>query len=268
MTQKKNDFADKISIEITKDQKSISSYFGYTEQEIAVIQNTVAKGTSKIELAYFINVCKTAGLNPFMKEIWCYKDKMGNLLVFSGRDGFLAKAQKDPKFNGIRSCEVCENDNFKIDIANNRILHEFGLGDRGQILGAYAIVFRKDGEPTVEFAEFKSYNKGYNAWKTHPAEMIKKVAEVHALKKAFGISGVQSEHDFEIKGEIATPIDTKSNNLNEDVLQALYSEKKAFLNEEQATAVERIINKKEVHSYKRAFDFLNSIFEEKEGGVK
>jgi hypothetical protein len=38
--------------------------------------------------------------------------------------------------------------------------------------------------------------------------MIKKVAETHALKKAFGISGLQCEHDWEFTGDKAYPIDT------------------------------------------------------------
>lgn len=192
----------------TSEQISIANNFGYTGAEVAVIQNTVAKGTTKVELAYFINVCRSVGLNPFVKEIWCYKDNKGSLLVFAGRDGFLAKAQKNPRFNGIRSSEVCKNDNFSIDIANNKIEHTFGLAERGEIIGAYAIVFRKNGEPTIEFADFKFYNKGYNTWKTHPAEMIKKVAETHALKKAFGISGIQSEYDFQENNGIATALNS------------------------------------------------------------
>jgi phage recombination protein Bet len=192
----------------TTEQVSISDNFGYTASEVAVIQNTVAKGTSKVELAYFINVCKSVGLNPFVKEIWCYKDNKNNLLVFAGRDGFLSKAQTNPFFNGIRSSEVCKNDIFSIDIANNKIEHSFGIAERGEIVGSYAIVFRKDGEPTIEFADFKFYNKGYNTWKTHPGEMIKKVAETHALKKAFGISGIQSEYDFQEKNGKVVALNT------------------------------------------------------------
>lgn len=205
-----------IEIDVTESQKSISKNFGYSEQEIAVIQNTVAKGTNKVELAYFINVCKTVGLNPFIKEIWCYKDHRQNLLVFAGRDGFLAKAQKDKNFAGIRSSEVREKDVFSMDIANNIIKHEFGIKDRGSIIGSYAIVFRKDGEPTIEYVDFKTYDRGFGAWKTHPADMIKKVAETHALKKGFGISGIQSEYDFETQGSIVRPINTTVKNDPED----------------------------------------------------
>lgn len=203
--------------------EKVSDITGYKPNEVAVIQQNVAKGTTATELAYFLNVCKTMTLNPFNKEVWCYKDKRGNLLIFAGRDGFLSKAQQNPLFNGIRSCEVRENDEWSIDIANNNIQHIISkkLAERGPIIGAYCIVFRKNGEPTIEFADFDTYNKGYNTWKTHPAEMIKKVSETHALKKAFGISGIQSEYDFEVsKNNIVKPIDTEIINFNdEDILK-------------------------------------------------
>lgn len=197
--------------EVTKqetDYTKLSAQFGWSEGEIATIQHTVAKGTSKVELAYFLSLAKSVGLNPFNKEIWCYKDGKGNLLIFSGRDGFLKKAQQNPTFNGMRSSEVCEKDAFGIDIANNVVNHTITNAERGKIIGAYAIVFRKDGEPTVEWVEFAAYNKGFNAWKTHPAEMIKKVAESHALKKAFGITGVQIEYDYDQKNNTYGAVNT------------------------------------------------------------
>lgn len=242
------------------EQLSISDNFGYTPAEVAVIQNTVAKGTSKVELAYFINVCKSVGLNPFIKEIWCYKDSKGNLLVFAGRDGFLAKAQTNPFFNGIRSSEVCRNDVFKIDIANNKIIHEYGLDDRGDIVGAYAIAFRKNGEPTIEFVDFKFYNKGYNTWKTHPSEMIKKVAETHALKKAFGVSGIQSEYDFKENDGYVVPIgskeDTDEQKLKE--IELLLQLEDLTITEEDRMNIERIVETKEVLSYNKCLKLLNA----------
>ena len=244
----------------TNEQLSISDNFGYTAAEVAVIQNTVAKGTSKVELAYFINVCKSVGLNPFIKEIWCYKDSKGNLLVFAGRDGFLAKAQTNPFFNGIRSSEVCKNDVFKIDIANNKIIHEYGLEDRGDIVGAYAIAFRKNGEPTIEFVDFKFYNKGYNTWKTHPSEMIKKVAETHALKKAFGVSGIQSEYDFKENDGYVVPIgskeDTDEQKLKE--IELLLQIDGLTITEEDRMNIERIVEQKEEISYNKCLKLLNN----------
>jgi phage recombination protein Bet len=203
--------------------EKVSDITGYKPNEIAIIQQNVAKGTTATELAYFLNICKTMKLNPFNKEVWCYKDGRGNLLIFAGRDGFLSKAQQNPLFNGIRSCEVREGDQWSIDVANNNIKHEITkpLKERGKIIGAYCLVFRKGGEPTIEFVDFETYNKGFSAWKTHPSEMIKKVAESHALKKAFGISGIQSEYDFNFD-KTASPIKTENIGLNEnDVLNEI-----------------------------------------------
>ncbi len=185
----------------------ISKVSGFSIEEVAIVKANIAKGINDNELLYFLSVCKMAGLNPFLKQIWCYKDKKGNLLIFAGRDGFLAKAQTNPHFAGIRSCEVCEKDEFSIDIANNNIKHNFGIDERGNIVGAYAIAFRQNGEPTIEWVKLKDYDKSWNTWGTHKAEMIKKVSEVHALKKAFGISTIQSIYDFEIVNDVAIPIE-------------------------------------------------------------
>jgi len=190
----------------------VAELTGYEKNQVAVIQQNVAKGTTASELAYFLNVCQTMELNPFNKEVWCYKDGKGNLLIFAGRDGFLSKAQKNPAFNGIRSSEIRENDEWELDIPNAQITHKITgkQAERGAIVGAYAMIFRKGGEPTIEWAEFDTYNKRYSAWKSHPAEMIKKVAEAHALKKAFGISGIQSEYDWDVKNGVAKPIHTEN----------------------------------------------------------
>lgn len=186
-----------------KAYEKVSNLTGFQAEMIAVMHNTVAKGTSISELAYFLSVCKGLDLNPLNREVWCYKDNKGNLLIFTGRDGFLAKAQKNSKYNGIRSCEVRENDTFRMDIANAKIVHEFGVADRGKIIGAYAIAFVKDSEPTIEWVKFSDYDKGRNTWSDFPADMIKKVVECHSLKKAFGMSNLNSEYDFEIKNGVA-----------------------------------------------------------------
>ena len=167
MKESKTTYQESL-VEVNEVQSSVALAFGFSKEEVAVIQHSVAKKTTKVELAYFLNVCKTMELNPFNKEVWCYKDNKGNLLIFAGRDGFLSKAQRNPLFNGIRSCEVREKDDWKIDIANGKIEHSI--------------------------------------WKSHPSEMIKKVSETHALKKAFGISGIQSEYEFNVDNGVATPI--------------------------------------------------------------
>jgi len=194
-------------IQTSSTVQKIHEMTGYSYNEIALVKNTIAKGTTDIELGYFLNIAKSTGLNPFMKELWCYKDGKGNLLVFAGRDGFLKKAQESNLWNGMTSAEVCMNDEFEMDVPSATIKHKPNFKDRGAIIGAYAIVKPKGCEyPTVEFVDMKTYDKGFNAWKSHAAEMIKKVAETHALKKAFGITGLQSEYDFQVKDNIVVEL--------------------------------------------------------------
>jgi hypothetical protein len=105
-------------------------------------------------------------------------------------------------------------------------------------LGAYAIAFRKDCESTIEYVEFSAYDKGYSAWKSHPADMIKKVAETHALKKAFGISALQSEYDFEVNNDRVYPIDTETTIDGSTIAYISKLMNGSTLDEDQRTAIE------------------------------
>ena len=202
-----------------ENNSKIAKATNLTTEEIAVIKNTVAKGTTDLEFTYFIMVSKSVNLSPFTKEVWCYKDAKGNMIVFAGRDGFLKIAQRDQRWNGISSSEVRENDTFELDIPNGKITHTFNpIKERGAIIGAYAYVKPKGVDTaTIEWVDFKTYDKGYNVWKTHPADMIKKVAEIRVLKKAFGISGLNSEFEFDVVGEKAYAIDTEDKPKQNDV---------------------------------------------------
>lgn len=189
-------------------ENKIATATGLTPEEVAIIKATVAKNTTDTELSYFLMVAKSYGLSPFKKEVWCIKNNQSQLLVFAGRDGHLAAAQKDPRWNGISSSEVRENDAFEMDIPNGQVNHKYSMKDRGAIIGAYAICRPKGCDiATIEWVEMKPYDKGQNTWKSDPAAMIKKVAETHALKKAYGLSGLSSEYDFDVVGDKAYPKD-------------------------------------------------------------
>lgn len=199
-------------MEETSIQKMSSQVGIFTPEEVAILKNTIARGATDLELSYFLNVAKSYDLSPFKKEIWFYKDSKNNMIVFAGRDGHLAAAQKDPRWNGISSSEVRENDTFEMDIPSGTVNHKYSWKERGEIVGAYAICKPRGCElATIEWVTMEAYNKGYNTWKSDPAAMIKKVAETHALKKAYGLSGLASEYDFEIHNDraYARDIDTQ-----------------------------------------------------------
>jgi phage recombination protein Bet len=260
MTEISTETPTENSVIVTNNQIAIADTLDmFSESQVSIVKANLARNTSNSELAYFLHVCQSLELNPLNKEIWCYKDNKGNLLVFAGRDGFLAKAQRSPFYNGIRSSAICANDEYSIDIPNGEIKHLITKPkpERGAIIYGYAIVFRKNGEQTVEIADFQTYNKGRNAWNSHPEEMIKKVAETHALKKAFGISGLQSEYDFDVNNGVVVPINTQKPTL--DKLEEIYKDKKKLVSHEDQMHFERIIEEKEESSYAKAIKNLKSL---------
>lgn len=197
------------SIALREDK--IAAATGLTSEEVAIVKATVAKGTTDTELSYFLMVARSYGLSPFKKEVWCFKNNKNQLLVFAGRDGHLAAAQKDQRWNGISSSEVRENDVFSMDIPNGKVTHTYGMKDRGAIIGAYAICRPKGCDiSTIEWVTMEAYNKGVNTWESDPAAMIKKVAETHCLKKAYGLSGLTAEYDFDVVEDKAYPKDLEA----------------------------------------------------------
>jgi hypothetical protein len=126
--------------------------------------------------------------------------------------------------------DVYDKDDFKMGADENGnmfVKHSFGTGARGVLIGAYAIIKLKDGSKVIEYADKATYDKGYNTWKTHGGEMLKKVAEVHVAKKVGNIRGVYAEEEFKIQNGIvhtdAMPVKDGGGAMN--VLEADVNEK-------------------------------------------
>lgn len=166
----------------------------YTQEQIETIRNTVAKGANENELSMFLHICERYGLDPFLKEIF-YSPEMKTIMT--SRDGYLKIAQRDNKFRGIKSAAVHENDNFLMNASDGTIEHTFGPTDRGNIVGAWAIVEREEREPVIQFAPFEEYKKNTGVWKNYPTAMICKCAEALALKRQFGITGLVTKEEAE-----------------------------------------------------------------------
>lgn len=167
---------------------------------VQTLKDTVAKGATDSEFRMFIEVCKSTGLNPFLKEIWCAvpmkngQRSYGQVLIMAARDGYLRVANENPMFDGIET-RVERDEKTKIPIK------------------AVCTVWRKDrAHPTIAEAYFSEYYKpGYGdkpgIWDTYKSAMIGKVAEVLALKRSFSINGVVTEEEI---GQLETPEETKT----------------------------------------------------------
>ncbi len=197
----------------------------FTQEKIDLIKRTVAKGSTDDELSMFTMIAQKYGLDPFLKEIWFIKrpkkekkviggkdvwdykrlpngdiDYTGaETLIMTSRDGYLKVAQNHPEFIGIIGFVVRDGDEFVIDADSYKVNHKFG-GGRGQIIGAWAKVDRRGRQPVITFADFKEYNDiKSTTWQKYPSSMILKVAEVMALKRQFGISGLVTQEEMSIQ---------------------------------------------------------------------
>lgn len=184
--------------------EKMSELSGTPKEMIQIIHKNVAKNTTVSELAYFLTFSKSIGLNPLNKEIWCYKDTQGNLIMFTGRDGFLKKNKEMGSYMGMKSSDVCEFDEFEIDMIEGTVKHKISNNRGKTILGAYCIVEHKDKLPTIVWLDFDEYNLGQAKWKTAPKMMIKKCAQSAALREAAGMTGIQMEESAIVKNDVVS----------------------------------------------------------------
>lgn len=160
----------------------------WSEEQVALVKRTVAKDATNDELKMFLHLSGKYNLDPFAKEIWFLK-MGGQPTITTSRDGYLKIANEHPAFSGLVSDVVYAKDSFAK--TPDGVSHTYGVGDRGPIIGAYALVYRSDRRfPVYVFAPMKDYQKPSGTWKTYPHAMILKVAEAMALKRAFSLSGL------------------------------------------------------------------------------
>ena len=177
-------------VDINKNRDELITF---TKEEVETIRNTVADNANPDELRMFLHIAKSYGLDPFNKEIFFWKID-GRPTIMTSRDGYLKIADRNPNYDGLVSDVVRENDKFRRK--ETGINHQYGT-KRGQIVGAYALVYRKDRKyPVYVFAPYEEYKADKRVWNSYPSAMILKVAESMALKRAFTVSGLVSREEM------------------------------------------------------------------------
>ena len=199
---------------LTGNNKVEGAQLSFSSKEIETIRRTVAEKANDDEFRMFMHLAKSYGLDPFNGEIFFWKLN-GKPNIMTSRDGYLRLADKNPAYDGLVSDVIRSNDVFKRE--KDDIKHEYGA-DRGDIIGAYALVYREDRRyPIYVFAPFEEYNAGTRVWNSYPSSMILKVAESMALKRAFTVSGLVSREEMDViqtrdesdkeKSKLNSPVD-------------------------------------------------------------
>ena len=162
----------------------------FTDAQLDVIKESIAKGASDEELQLFVATCTRTGLDPFMRQIYFVKrwdsragKEVGAIQV--GIDGMRLTAERTGKYAGQDTTEYLdENGNWS----------EVWLG-KGHPIAAKAAVYRKDWDrPAIAICRWDSYAQTYKKnnethlmpnWASMPDVMLGKCAESLALRRAF-----------------------------------------------------------------------------------
>lgn len=180
------------------------AYTKYSQEMIALVGKTIMpKNYQPAELYFVLELAATYGLDPLIKEIWAVRmseNQNEPITVLVGVEGLLAIAERHPDFEGFGNQEVYANDTFKYgdvrplkDGTYTHVKHEFSVtGDRGDLLGAWAEVYRAGRPPVFFWAPMDEYfrSSGRTPWNKQKTAMIRKVALSNALRRAFKLSGL------------------------------------------------------------------------------
>lgn len=170
--------------------------------QIDLIKRTIAKGASDDELKVFIQVCKGAQLNPFLKQVflvprWDSREGKEVRAIQVSIDGFRAIAESggqyagndDPKFEGETVIKVGSDKAVKdLTVPNQATVTVYKIVE-GQRYGFTA---------TARWTEYYPGAKMGFQWHIRPYLMLGKCAEALALRKAFPklLSGMYEEGEL------------------------------------------------------------------------
>lgn len=139
------------------------------------------------EVMLFIELCRVQHLNPFVNDAYLvkYGDNPATMIV--GKDVFTKRAQKNPKFKGLKAGITVIGSDGKLHRREGSMILN-GEYVVGGWCGVFVDGYENPMYDEVSFMEYAAYNKRgelNKQWASKPGTMIRKVAIVHALREAF-----------------------------------------------------------------------------------
>lgn len=196
----------------------------FSTEQIDLIKSTVAAGTTDLELALFLEVAKSTGLNPFQRQIYAIKRKSGReekMTIQTGIDGYRLIASRTGTHLGTTDAEYgpvsAEGYPEWARVTVKRLVQghvaEFPATARWS-----EYVQTKD-----EWVNQQRTGKKIvgDMWAKMPRTMLAKCAEALALRKAFPaeLSGVYADVEMQ-QADNATPVQVEKSEPSPELLAA------------------------------------------------
>ena len=186
---------------------------------------------SKEEHKFFFEICKSRSLNPFTKEVYFIKYGTQNAAIVIGVDTFISRANEHHDYMGFKSGWIIINEEGKA--VKTEIPH-------GRLYGAWCEIHRKDKVTLTQTVVFSEYSTGKNRWQSAPFQMIDKVAQATAHRKAYPKSFQhlygweemdQAKDGVKIQGKVDDIVDPSDSLQEEDTQEETPTSHVALLTE-------------------------------------
>ena len=181
-------------------------------RQVDLIKRTVAAGASDDELRLFIQVCKGANLNPFLRQahlvpFWDSKAGAEKRTIIIGIDGFRAIAESSGAYAGSDDAVFEDGEQLEVEVWADKVKVKKNIEVPKK---ATVSVWKMVDHQRVAFTASARWSEYYPGgkkgvrWHVMPYLMLGKCAEALALRKAFPklLSGMYEEAEFlqEVKG--------------------------------------------------------------------
>jgi recombination protein RecT len=215
-------------LEKSKEQIALALPRHLTPERMIRVALTAVQRTTKLQECDALSVvgavvqASQLGLEPdgvlgqaYLVPYWNSKTRKMEAQLQPGYKGLIALARRSGELSTLFSELVYERDRFKVVKGDTpRLIHEpdYRSEDRGELIGAYAVVIFKDGGKDFEFMPMHELNKiramskskdkdgnEYGPWATHPEEMyrkcpIRRLAKRLPLSPEFQRAAAQDEY--------------------------------------------------------------------------
>jgi phage recombination protein Bet len=174
---------------------------------------------SNEEMLALLVVADQYKLNPFLKEIYAFRDSKGGIMPIIGVDGWVKLIQRHPQFQGI----------------------EFKYADEGEWVEA--TITRGDRRVPFTVREYLTEcQRDTGPWKSHPQRMLRHRAMIQCARIAFGFAGVY--HDDEVEPlALATGVDLLPTSRPHVEPPAAKTAEEPFATEDQLEAIGELLGK-------------------------
>lgn len=176
------------------------SIIDWTPEQIQLLKDTVARGSTDDEFKLFLYVCSRSGLDPFLRQIhmvkrWDSTLKREVATIQTGIDGYRVIAERSGSYAGVDAPKFSFEPGNPYPVSATVTVYRM-IG--GQRVGFTATAFFDEYKQTTREGRLTRF------WEKMPKSQLAKCAEALALRKAFpnDLSGLYTNEEMEQATEV------------------------------------------------------------------